>query len=66
MARSRLIRANRQIQKKVVNCYKNIEHAVTDGYGKVEDIFVDQFLTHENESVKEAKERLKKKTKKEA
>ena len=61
MARSRFIRSNRQIQKKVVNCYKNIEHAVVGGYGKVEEIFLDQFLTHENESAEEAKKRLRKK-----
>ena len=36
-----------------------MEGTVVDGYTKVEDAFVDRYLTKEGETVAQAKERLK-------
>lgn len=69
MAKSKLVKANEKIAKKVVDGYRKVEDGVVSGYKKVEgavvggfqkieDTFVDQYLAHEGESVKEAKERL--------
>ena len=41
---------------------KKIEDAVVGGYTKIEDAFVDRYLTRDGESVEEAKERIKKET----
>ena len=71
MAKSKLISANKKIEKAVTGGYKKIEDSVTGGYKKIEegvvgsfnkisDKFVDNFLTREGESVEEAKERLAK------
>lgn len=60
MAKSKLIQANKKIEKAVVNGYKKIESGVVDGYTKIEDKFVDNYLTHDGESIEDAKERLKK------
>ena len=71
MARSKLVKANEKIADSVVNGYKKIENGVVGGYKKMEDgvvsgftkmtdKFVDAFLTHENESVEEAKARWQK------
>ena len=48
MAKSKLVTTNEKIAEKVVG-----------GYTKVEDAFVERYLTKEGESVEEAKERLK-------
>lgn len=37
-----------------------MSQGVTDGYTKIEDKFVEEFLTKDGESVEEAKKRLKK------
>lgn len=69
MAKSKLIKANEKIAKKVVGGYRKVEDGVVGGYKKVEEVvvggfqkiedaFVDQYLTHEDESVGEAKKRL--------
>lgn len=69
MAKSKLVKANDKIAKKVVSGYKKIEDGVVGGYKKIEkgavggfekitDKFVDNFLTKEGESVEEAKKRL--------
>lgn len=69
MAKSKLVKANEKIAENVVSGYKAIEEGVVGGYKKIEsgvvegftkmtDKFVDQFLTHEGESVEEAKARL--------
>ncbi len=60
MAKSKLMQANKKVEKAVVNSYKKIENAVVAGYTRIEDKFVDSFLTRDGESVSEAKERLKK------
>lgn len=60
MAKSKLVTANEKIAEKVVGTYKNIEDTVVSGYTKVEDAFVERYLAKDGETVKEAKERLKK------
>ena len=70
MAKSKLVKANEKIAEKVVGGYKAIENGVVDGYKaiensivgvctKIEDKFVDQFLTKDGETVEDAKARLK-------
>ena len=58
MAKSKLVKANEKIAENVVGGYKKIENGVVEGFTKMTDKFVDQFLTHEGESVEEAKARL--------
>ena len=69
MAKSKLVKMNKKIEKGVVGGYKKIEEGVVSGYkkiengavegfGKITDKFVDQFLTKEGETVEEAKKRL--------
>lgn len=69
MAKSKLVKANERIAEQVVGGYKKIEEGVVGGYKKIEegtvegfnkitDKFVDNFLTREGETVKEARERL--------
>lgn len=58
MAKSKLIDANKKIEKKVINVYKSIEHGVVGTYQKIEDKFVDSFLTNDGETVEDAKKRL--------
>ncbi len=70
MVDSERIKANKKIAETVVSGYKKfegavvggykkVEDAVVGGYQKVEDAFVSQFLTHDGESVEEAKARLR-------
>ena len=40
---------------------KKIEKGVVDGYTKIEDAFIDRFLTREGETVEDARNRLKEK-----
>lgn len=42
----------------MVNGYKGIENRVVGTYTKIEDKFVDQYLTHEGESIEDAKKRI--------
>lgn len=69
MAKSKLVERNKQIEESVVGSYRKIEESVVGGYKKIEDgvvggftnvadKFVDSFLTHEGESVEDAKKRL--------
>ena len=43
--------------------YKKIEQGVVGGYTKIEDKFVDTYLTKDGETIEEAKARLKKENK---
>ena len=74
MAKSFIVKANQKIAEAVTDGYKKIEEGVVGGYTKIEqgvvggyskleDKFIDAFLTRENETVKEAKERLQKENK---
>ena len=69
MAKSKFVQANKKIAEGVVKGYQKIEEGVVGGYQKLEcgvvsgftrmtDSFVEQFLTKEGESVRDAKERL--------
>lgn len=59
MAKSKLVKANEKIAESVVGVFEKIERGVTEGYSKIEDAFVDRYLTKDGESVEEAKQRLK-------
>ena len=58
MAKSKLVKANEKIAKKVTGGYKKIEEGAVGGFTKISDSFVDEFLTKDGESVEEAKMRL--------
>lgn len=69
MAKSKLVKVNQKIAKKVVGThkkiengvvggYKRIEYGVVSGFNKIADGFVDEFLTREGESMAEARKRL--------
>ena len=47
-----------KIEDGVVGGYKKIEEGAVGGFQKVEDWFVAKYLTHEGETVEEAKTRL--------
>lgn len=47
-----------KIEDGVVGGYKKIEDGVVEGFSRMTDKFVDKFLTHEGESVEDAKKRL--------
>lgn len=59
MARSKLVEANEKIAEKVTSAYKHIENTAVNSYTKIEDAFVDRYLTRDGETVEEAKMRLK-------
>lgn len=60
MAKSKLVKVNETIAKKVVSAFGKMEDTVVSNYTKVEDAFVDRYLTKEGETVEEAKIRLQK------
>lgn len=59
MAKSKLVKANKKIAEGITGGIQKIQNTVVEGYTEIEDKFVAQYLTHEGESVAEAKERLK-------
>ncbi|MBQ4340325.1 MAG: hypothetical protein IJC41_04925 [Firmicutes bacterium] len=59
MAKSKLIQANKKVAETVTGGYKAIEKGTVKGYKKIEDKFIDQFLTREGESIEDARKRLK-------
>lgn len=74
MAKSKLVKVNEKIAENVVGGYRKIEEGVVGGCKKIEDgavggfhkiadKFVDNFLTKEGESVKDARVRLAKEQK---
>lgn len=56
---SKLVDANKKIEKTVVGGYKKVEESVVGGYKKIEDKFVDTFLKKDGETIEEAKTRVK-------
>ena len=56
---SKLVGANKKIEKAVIGGYKKVEDSVVGGYKKVEDKFVDTFLKKDGETIDEAKVRVK-------
>lgn len=70
MAKSKLVKANEKIALEVtsgfkkmsdgvVNGFNKISNGVVNGYTKIEDKFVSEYLTHDGESLEDAKKRLK-------
>lgn len=59
MAKSKLVKANEKIAEQAAAGFQSLCGAVTEGYTKIEDRFVDRYLTREGETVAEAKLRLK-------
>ena len=57
---SKIVEANKKIEKAVVGAYNKVEDTVVGAYKKVEDKFVDTFIKDVGETTEEAKERLKK------
>lgn len=56
---SKIVDANKKIEKAVVGGYKKVEDSVVGGYKKIEDKFVDTFLKKDGETIEEAKVRIK-------
>ena len=59
MAKSKLVKAKEKIAEKTAATFEKIENTVVGGYTKIEDAFVDRYLTKDGESVSQAKERLR-------
>ena len=59
MAKSKLVQANQKIAGAVTGAFDEVRDTVVDGYTRIEDAFVDQYLTRDGETVEQAKERLK-------
>ena len=59
MVASRVVKVNDAIAQKAADAMGKIEGAVVGGYTKIEDRFVEAYLTHEGETVEQAKERLR-------
>ena len=57
MATSKLVKTNEKIAEALTEVFFNIEHSVVDRYTKIEDTFVETYLTKEGETTAEAKER---------
>lgn len=58
MEESKIVKANEKIAEGVTTGFKKIEGGVVGGFEKITDKFVDGFLTHEGESVEDAKKRM--------
>ena len=61
MAKSKIVKVNEKIAEKAVRTFGKIEDTVDGGYTKIEDAFVDRYLTNDGETIEEAKKRLGKK-----
>lgn len=59
MAKSKFIKANAQIAQGLASGFQTIQDTVTGAYTNIEDCFVEQYLTREDETVADAKIRLK-------
>lgn len=59
MAKSKIVKVSEKIADAVTDGYRKIETGVVAGYTKLEDKFIDQFLTKEGETTEEARKRLK-------
>lgn len=60
MAKSKLVKMNENIAHGVCACFKSISDSVTGAYNKIENKFIEQYLTKDGESVEEAKRRYSK------
>ena len=70
MAKSKLIQANKKIAHNLTNGFQKMSDGVTTGFQKmsesvvksytsIEDAFVDRYLTKDDESIEDAKARLR-------
>ncbi|MDD3020906.1 MAG: hypothetical protein PHX61_08020 [Alphaproteobacteria bacterium] len=59
MAKSKIVKVNKQIAHTLVSRFERVEDTVVGAYTKIEDKFVDQYLTRDGESIADAKKRLK-------
>lgn len=59
MAKSKLVQVNKKIADSLVNGFKKMSDTVEKGYTSIEDAFVDRYLTKDDESIEDAKLRLK-------
>ena len=59
MAKSKLVKVNKRIAEEVTTGFKKMSECVVEGYTKIEDKFVEEFLTKDGETVSDAKARLK-------
>ena len=50
MATSKLVKTNEKIAEALTEVFFNIEHSVVDRYTKIEDTFVETYLTKEGET----------------
>ena len=62
MAKSKLVKANEKIAENVTSGFQKVCDAAVGGYTKIEDKFVDLYLTRDGETVAEAKRRLRQET----
>lgn len=58
MAKSRFLACNQAIAARVTSGFQKINNTVLGAYTKIEDKFVDQYLTREGETIAQAKQRL--------
>lgn len=58
MATSKIVKANEKIAEGVTSGFQKMSDSVVLAYKKIEDGFVDRYLTREGESVEDAKARL--------
>ena len=63
MAKSRIVKMNEKIAEKATTAFSMIENTVVGEYSKIEDAFVDRYLTKDGETITQAKERLKRENK---
>ena len=63
MAKSRIVKMNEKIAEKATNAFSMSENTVVGEYSKIEDAFVDRYLTKDGETITQAKERLKRENK---
>lgn len=54
-----LIETNEKISEMVIDTYNKTEKTAINTYNKVSDFFINKFFTKDNESVEQAKARLK-------
>ena len=54
---------NEKIAEKATTAFSMIENTVVGEYSKIEDAFVDRYLTKDGETITQAKERLKRENK---
>lgn len=54
-----VVEGYKKIEDGVVSGYKKIEEGVVEGFEKVSDKFVEKLFAHENETVEDAKKRLR-------